>query len=334
MPSVPSREALTLPPIEPSGQPETLVMPESPEAVEPPQVPEAPGLVETPVLEDPSVEKVPLPPAELPTPDETTAETAPAVPSELPPSPEQRPEEDLVVSQEAPAPVSSPLASPEPETSPGVSAVVEPDLPVASVIAQPDIPQAFRPPGVPVPRPRAPAPKESYKEDPVLLASMPKPLEQKERWKPPKLLPDPEPEPGVVYVVPFASIMVPREVEARLFDQFFEDLSQRGEALELRFVILKEGLETVAPQWLYERKYVTGEIYAYVEDSSCCATDLRTKVRMVYHKAHQEEPAFAFEYPVQHFFDHDQSTIEVERGKMADDIAKTLADELLKTLTP
>jgi hypothetical protein len=69
-----------------------------------------------------------------------------------------------------------------------------------------------------------------------------------------------------------------------------------------------------------------------VEDSGCCSTDLRTKARLSYYLPHQDAPAFGFEYPVKSFFDHDRSTIGIERAKLSDDIAVALASELLKAL--
>ena len=122
------------------------------------------------------------------------------------------------------------------------------------------------------------------------------------------------------------------EVNARIFDQFVDLLNRDGAALGLQFVILKEGLQRIPPEWLAIRQYVTGEIYAYVEDSSCCVTDLRTKARLTYRHPNQNIPAFGFNYPVKSFFDHDRSTLNVERAKLSDDIAATLAGELLKAL--
>ena len=161
---------------------------------------------------------------------------------------------------------------------------------------------------------------------------MPEPLKNIEPRRAPNLLPEPEPEPGVVYVVPFVAVMVPDEVNARVFDQFVDTLNREGEALGLQFVILKEGLQRISPEWLAIRKYVTGELYAYVEDSGCCSTDLRTKASLTYRRPNQGDPTFGFEYPVKSFFDHDRSTIDIERVRLADDIAMTLANELLKAL--
>jgi hypothetical protein len=211
------------------------------------------------------------------------------------------------------------------------AAIMGKDL-VAAVVAQPDIPQELRPPGTPVVRPGRIARRTTVAEDQLLIASLPEPRKNSVPPRPPNLLPEPEPEPGVVYVVPFDSVMVPDEVDARVFDQFIDTLNRESEALNLQFVILKEGLQRVSPQWLSIRKYVTGEIYAYVEDSGCCSTDLRTKARLSYYLPHQNAPVFGFEYPVKSFFDHDRSTIGIERTKLSDDIAVALASELLKAL--
>jgi hypothetical protein len=221
-----------------------------------------------------------------------------------------------------------------------LKALLESDADLPSMIAQPAIPQSLRPPGVPIVRPgRLPATEqgndpEPFEEDPSIVGALPKPIEKTKAWEPPKLLPEPEPEPRVVYIVPFTSVMVPREVSALLFDRFVDLLNTKAEGLDFTFVILKEGLDEAPQEWLLERKYVTGEIYAYVEESGCCSTDLRSMSRIVYRKAHQEEPVFAFEYPFQSFFDHEQSTLQVERRKLAESIANTLANELMLFLKP
>ena len=211
------------------------------------------------------------------------------------------------------------------------AAVLGQDM-VAAVVAQPDIPQELRPSGVPIVRPGRIAGRNTAVDESLLLASLPEPRKNVVPPGPPKLLPEPEPEPGIVYVVPFIAVMVPDQVNARVFDQFVDNLNSQGDALGLQFVILKEGLQRVSPHWLAIRRYVTGELYAYVEDSGCCSTDLRTKARLTYHHPNQEAPAFGFEYPVRKFFEHDRSSLDIERLKLADDIAENLSRELLKAL--
>jgi len=204
---------------------------------------------------------------------------------------------------------------------------------VPDVIAQPDLPQELRPPGVPLPRPGRLPKASPPAEEPLLLEK----LQEQPMGRTPKpapLLPAPDPEPGIVYVAPFITLMVPTEVRERIFDQFIDAMNQQGAALKLKFVILKQGIDKIDHSWLEARKHVLGEIYGYVEDSGCCSTDLRTRVRLTYFRAHQPEPVLKFEYPVRIFFDHDRSTLIVERQKLADQIAGVLVDELLKALQP
>jgi hypothetical protein len=203
---------------------------------------------------------------------------------------------------------------------------------VPAVIAQPDLPQELRPPGVPQPRPGRLPEAAPPAEEPTILGRLQDLFGRTP--KPPPLLPPPDPEPGVVYVVPFITLMVPAEVRERTFDQFVDLLNQRGSERGLKFVILKQGLDKIDRTWLSERKYVLGEIYGYVEDSGCCSTDLRTRARLTFYRAHLPDPALKYEYPVRKFFDHDLSTLTLERQKLADQISRVLAEELLKALQP
>ena len=203
---------------------------------------------------------------------------------------------------------------------------------VVAMVAQPDIPQELRPAGIPIVRPGRLPRRSTAEEDELLVASMPAPLKKTAPARLPNFSPKLEPEPGIVYIVPFVAVMVPNEVQVRIFDLFVDLLNQEGEALGLQFVILKSRLQDVAPEWLASRKYVTGEIYAYVEETGSSWTELRSKTRVTYRRPNQESPAFGFEYPIKTFFDHDHSSLDVERSKLADKVAMTLADELLKAL--
>jgi len=203
---------------------------------------------------------------------------------------------------------------------------------VAFMVAQPDIPQELRPPGVPIVRPGRVPRRSTAEEDALLVETMPEPLKRNVPASPPNLLPGPEPEPGIVYIVPFVSVMVPGVVNDRIFDQFVDILNQNGEEIKLQFLILKQGLQNVSPEWLSVRKYVTGEIYAYVEDAGSTSTELRAKARLTYRRPNQNAPAFGFEYPVKSFFDNNHSSIDVARLKLSEDIAVTLAGKLLNAL--
>lgn len=306
-------ETLAAAPIEEEPVQQVSIAPFEPASIPPAEVVSA-AVAEMPPPEAPAV-PAPVEPVAV----ETVPETIPELPfTPVPP----RLVEDVpppVPGQElAQAEVSSPVLE-------GVTAVPE-------VIAQPDLPQELRPPGVPLPRPGRLPKAAPPTEEPLLLAKLQEPLGRTP--KPPPLLPVPDPEPGVVYVAPFITLMVPTEVRERVFDQFIDTLNQRGAERKLKFVILKQGLDKVDHNWLGARKHVFGEIYGYVEDSGCCSTDLRTRVRLTYYRAHQPEPALKFEYPVRVFFDHDRSNLTVERQKLADQVAAALVDELLKALQP
>lgn len=297
------------------------VQPRLPEAPPMPVAPERPASVQTPPPASSASSAATEPAAAVPVVAMTT-ETVAAVP-----------ESAAVVAPE-PAAVPEIAAATEPTTT--AIAGAEPPAaasgPVPAVIAQPDLPQELRPPGVPQPRPARVPEAAPPVDEPTLLGKLQDLFGRTP--KPPPLLPPPDPEPGVVYVVPFITLMVPSEFRERAFDQFVDTLNQRGNERDLRFVILKQGLDKIDRDWLGERKYVLGEIYGYVEDSGCCSTDLRTRARLTFYRAHLPDPALKYEYPVRTFFEHDQSNLTVERQKLADQVANVLADELFKALQP
>jgi len=143
----------------------------------------------------------------------------------------------------------------------------------------------------------------------------------------------PPPAKETIYVIPFTTIMVPVAIEEGIFDLFVDTLNAGGQFLEYDFVILKEGLSRVDPQWLSEHNYVTGDIFGYVEESGCCSTVIRLKSRLQFHQTGKEEPTLSVDYPRETFFEHDYSNVEVERQKLADDVARTLATRLLDALS-
>lgn len=310
-----------------ASQPLSAVVAEAP-------APEAPVLPIPPPVETVVVETVPDTLPELP-----FTPVPPRVIEEVPPIP-AIPEVAVTVPEVASvvaAEVVSAAVAESPPPAAGQAATVEDFMfsganQVPSVISQPDLPQELRPPGIPLPRPgRLPKAPLSAAE-PLLLTKLQEPLPRTP--KAPPLLPELDPEPGVVYIAPFITLMVPPEVQERVFDQFVDTLNQRGAARQLKFVILKQGLDKIDRTWLGARKYALGEIYGYVEDSGCCSTDLRTRVRLTYYRPRETSPSLKFEYPVRVFFDHDHSTLAVERQKLADQIAAALVDELFKALQP
>ncbi len=151
--------------------------------------------------------------------------------------------------------------------------------------------------------------------------------------RPPSPLDEVSPESEPVFIVPFTTVMVPATFSESVFDQFIETLTAEGEKKGYEFVILKEGLDRVGSDWLSTHGYLTGELFGYVEDSGSSSTDIRTKSRLRYYPPAAAEPTLELEYPVKVFFDHDYSTLEKERQKLAGQLASNLAQKFLQSLT-
>ena len=127
--------------------------------------------------------------------------------------------------------------------------------------------------------------------------------------------------------------MVPLEVENEVFDKFVDALSSDDLEQRYEFIILKGGLDSVAEDWPNKHTYITGEVFGYVEDAGSFSTDIRTKSRVFLFHEGDSIPALEYEYPVKTFFDHDYSTIEKERLKLADTIAAELAVKVREALS-
>ncbi|TYO96673.1 hypothetical protein EDC39_11363 [Geothermobacter ehrlichii] len=141
------------------------------------------------------------------------------------------------------------------------------------------------------------------------------------------------PSEETLYVVPFTTIMVPQAVSEGIFDRFVDALIEKGVDRKYNVVILKQGLKEIAPDWLASHYYITGDLFAYVEESGCCSTTIRSRSRIRLFQPGSTEPVLMMEYPREVFFDHDYSTIEQQRRLLARDIADTLAGYLIDALS-
>ncbi|MDX9709167.1 MAG: hypothetical protein RBT64_06400 [Trichloromonas sp.] len=229
---------------------------------------------------------------------------------------------------EMPAPAPPPVAAkpPAPAPTPRPVPVRPAPVPPAPAVKAPPPPPAPlpQPPVVktePVPPPPAPAPKPK-----------PEPTVAKKAAEPALHLGMPG-ERDEVYLVPFTTVMVPDAVVETIFDRFVEAMNADGLAERYNFVILKGGLDSVDSDWRRDHDYVTGEVFGYVEESGCCSTDIRAKSRVFFHRAGSDAPVLRHEYPVKTFFDHDYSTIDKERRKLAERIADELAAKVRVALS-
>lgn len=138
--------------------------------------------------------------------------------------------------------------------------------------------------------------------------------------------------PQTVFVVPFTTIMVPDEVSTGLFDRFVDDLNRDSAPDGLDYVILKQGLDAIDAKWLASRDYVTGEVFAYVEDMGSSTATIRAKSRISLYQTGQREPTLQLDYPVEIFYEKDYTQLEDARRKLARKIADSMAQKLSMAL--
>ncbi|GLI38046.1 hypothetical protein KI811_09305 [Geobacter hydrogenophilus] len=137
------------------------------------------------------------------------------------------------------------------------------------------------------------------------------------------------------YVVPFAGALVPEEFSATVFNDFVDQLNGRRRETGIRsFAILKDEVSVVDPGWLARQYYISGDIWSYVEDSGCCSTNIRVKARVYVHEPGKSIPSVEIFVPMESFFDHDRSTIDRERGRLARALARDLSQKVLEALAP
>lgn len=146
---------------------------------------------------------------------------------------------------------------------------------------------------------------------------------------------DPLQEREVLYLVPFDATLVPPDFGNPIFDEFVDTLNSRRKQTRVgRFVILKEELKEVEPAWLVKQIYVSGDIWGYVETSGCCSTEMKVKSRIYLYEPGKSSPTLEVFIPVEYFFEHSSSTLNVSKARLGKKLAHDLADAIIKKLTP
>jgi len=138
--------------------------------------------------------------------------------------------------------------------------------------------------------------------------------------------------PATLYIVPFLNVMTPPTVSSRLFDTYIDELMATGESYGMTIRILKRDIDQVDREWLAKQHFITGELFGYVEDSGCCSTEINAKVRTYLYRPGSIDPAGEIVVPGDIFFDHDLSTLEAGRIKLADRMGRNLAQQLFADL--
>jgi len=138
-----------------------------------------------------------------------------------------------------------------------------------------------------------------------------------------------------VYVIPFDATLVPAELGEPIFNTFVDRLnSQRKNTRVSRFMILKEELKEVEPAWLTKQSYISGDIWGFVESSGCCSTEMKVKSRIFLYEAGKNEPSLEVSLPLDDFYEHDRQSASAAKARLGGNLARLLADAIIKKLTP
>ena len=141
------------------------------------------------------------------------------------------------------------------------------------------------------------------------------------------------PEQEAIYIVPFVTTLVPENFSDAVFNAYVDDLNDNHTLTNATwFSIIKEELKNVDQQWLAKQFYITGEIWSYIENSGCCSTELRVKARLQFFEVGKKEPSMEVYIPLESFFDHDRSTLAVERDRLAARLAREMTVQTIKAL--
>ncbi len=141
------------------------------------------------------------------------------------------------------------------------------------------------------------------------------------------------PNQEVMPVVPFANILVPNSFAETVFNTFVDTLNDNRASTSIKwFTIIKEDMKEVAQTLPPDHLYLAGELWSYIEDSGCCSTELRVKGRLRFYSAVYKEPLLEIQLPMESFFEHDNSSLVLERERLAQRLAGEMSKQVLKVL--
>lgn len=137
----------------------------------------------------------------------------------------------------------------------------------------------------------------------------------------------------VLPILPFAGTLVPESFSTTVFDNCVDILNDNHAQTSIKwFSIIKDDLQEVAKALPPDHLYVAGELWSYIENSGCCSTELQVKARVRVLQAGTQEQLFEAEIPLTSFFEHDRSTLAVERNRLAMRLSRAMADQILGAL--
>ncbi len=144
----------------------------------------------------------------------------------------------------------------------------------------------------------------------------------------------PLPEKEIIYILPFSTTLVPHDISETVFNDLVDNLNDNNKQTDIRwFSIIKEDPTQIPSEWLAKQVYLSGEIWSYIENSGCCATEMRIKAKLLLHEPGKSKATLEVIIPLETFFEHDNNTVDNERLKFAKKLAEELSNEVLKAMS-
>lgn len=137
----------------------------------------------------------------------------------------------------------------------------------------------------------------------------------------------------MVPILPFSNTLVPAAFSEAVFNDFVDDMNEtRSKTGFSLFAIIKDDLDKVEKVLTPAHIYISGEIWSYIEDAGCCSTELRVKSRLRIYRVTSRELLWDAEIPMDSFFEHDLSTLAVEREKLGKRLSSSMSQITIKAL--
>lgn len=137
----------------------------------------------------------------------------------------------------------------------------------------------------------------------------------------------------VAYIIPFTTTLVPDTFSDSVFSAFVDELNDQASRTGIRsFLIIKEDPATLDRAWLTRQVYFNGDIWSYIEKSGCCSTEMRVSAKVSLYQPGLPAPTLEIFAPIDSFFDHDGSTLPVERNRLAMRLAREMAARVIQSI--
>jgi len=137
----------------------------------------------------------------------------------------------------------------------------------------------------------------------------------------------------MVPIVPFSNTLVPAAFSEMVFNDFVDEMNDNQQQAGFSwFGIVKDDMQALEKILAPTHIYISGEIWSFIENSSCCSTEMRVKSRLRIYRVQSRELLWEAEIPLDSFFEHDASTFPLEREKIGKRLSASMAKETLKAL--